>query len=337
MGMNIKRSIITYSVIVLCLVVIYGSIFMLLMFREGQHIPGQMDNVNPVTAIYWVIATMTTVGYGDVYFVEGAGRLFSVVVAISGVILLFALLFPLVITPWIESRVKAALPTSVSPALSDHLIICGYSLLVESLIEELEHQRIPFVVVEDDSSVVRDLLERGILCIHGDPCDKNTLDGANIQKARVLIANKSDEIDADIVLTARDMCEVKTITILEDLSKRKYLEYAGADSVIAPKSMLGSFMGRKAADPTVSHLVGATKFLKDIEIIEFPIHPESELIGKSLKESEIRKRTGCNIIGMWASGELSLNPKSTDIIRSNSILLAVGTDEQLMALKKLTR
>ncbi|MCK4651959.1 MAG: TrkA C-terminal domain-containing protein, partial [Methanosarcinales archaeon] len=59
--------------------------------------------------------------------------------------------------------------------------------------------------------------------------------------------------------------------------------------------------------------------------------------GKSLKELEIRKRTGCNIIGMWASGELSLNPKSTDIIRSNSILLAVGTDEQLIALKKLTR
>ena len=334
---NIKKSIITYSVIVLCLVIIYGSIFMLLMFREGQHIPGQMENVNPVTAVYWVIATMTTVGYGDVYFAEGAGRLFSVVVAISGVILLFALLFPLVITPWIESRVKAALPTSVPPKLSDHLIICGYSLLVESLIEELEHQRIPFVIVEDDSSVVRDLLERDILCIHGDPCDKNTLDGANIEKARVLIANKSDEIDADIVLTARDMCEVKTITILEDLSKRKYLEYAGADSVIAPKSMLGSFMGRKAADPTVSHLVGATKFLKDIEIIEFPIHPESELIGKSLKESEIRKRTGCNIIGLWESGELSLNPKSTDIIRSNSILLAVGTDEQLIALKKLTR
>ena len=334
---NIKKSIITYSVIVLCLVIIYGSIFMLLMFREGQHIPGQMENVNPVTAVYWVIATMTTVGYGDVYFAEGAGRLFSVVVAISGVILLFALLFPLVITPWIESRVKAALPTSVPPKLSDHLIICGYSLLVESLIEELEHQRIPFVMVEDDSSVVRNLLERDILCIHGDPCDKNTLDGANIKKARVLIANKSDEIDADIVLTARDMCEVKTITILEDLSKRKYLEYAGADSVIAPKSMLGSFMGRKAADPTVSHLVGATKFLEDIEIIEFPIHPESELIGKSLKDSEIRKRTRCNIIGMWASGELSLNPKSTDIIRSNSILLAVGTDEQLIALKKLTR
>ena len=334
---NIKKSIITYSVIVLCLVIIYGSIFMLLMFREGQHIPGQMENVNPVTAVYWVIATMTTVGYGDVYFAEGAGRLFSVVVVISGVILLFAMLFPLVVTPWIESRVKAALPTSVPPKLSDHLIICGYSLLVESLIEELEHQRIPFVIVEDDSSVVRDLLERDILCIHGDPCDKNTLDGANIEKARVLIANKSDEIDADIVLTARDMCEVKTITILEDLSKRKYLEYAGADSVIAPKSMLGSFMGRKAADPTVSHLVGATKFLEDIEIIEFPIHPESELIGKSLKDSEIRKRTRCNIIGMWASGELSLNPKSTDIIRSNSILLAVGTDEQLIALKKLTR
>ena len=337
MGININKSVIEYLARVVSLIIVYCAVFLFLMFKEGQHIPEQMANVNLVTAVYWVIATMTTVGYGDVYFVGAAGMLFSVAVAISGVVLLFAMLFPLVITPWIESRVKSSLPVSVSQALSGHLIICGYSLIVESLIEELGHQQIPFVVVEDDRSVVSDLLERGILCIHGAPCDKNTLNGANITKARILIANKSDEINADIVLTARDMCEVKTIAILEDLSKKKYLEYAGADSVIALKSMLGSFMGRKAADPTVSHLVGATKFLEDIEIIEFPIYPESELIGKSLKESAIRKRTGCNIIGMWAIGELSLNPKSTDIIRSNSILLAVGTNEHLIALKKLTR
>jgi len=152
-----------------------------------------------------------------------------------------------------------------------------------------------------------------------------------------LITNESDEMSANIILTAREMSDLKIIAILEDLSKREYLEYAGASNVIAPKSMLGSFIGRKAVDPTVSHLVGATEFLKDVEIIEFPIYPRSELIGKSLRDAGIRARTGCIIIGTWAGGELSLNPKPTDVIRSNSILLAVGTDAQLLKLKKLVR
>jgi voltage-gated potassium channel len=144
-------------------------------------------------------------------------------------------------------------------------------------------------------------------------------------------------MDANTILTAREMSDLRIIAILEDLSKRAYLEYAGASDVIAPKSILGSFIGRKAVDPTVSHLVGATEFLKDIEIIEFPIYPKSGLIGKSLKDAGIRKLTRCSIIGMWAGGELSLNPKPTDVIRSNSILLAVGTEAQLLKLKKLVQ
>ena len=334
---NIRRSILLYLTVIITIVATYSFIFLFLMFKEGQHIPSQMENVDPVTAIYWVIATMTTVGYGDVYFIEGTGRIFSSIVAISGVIFLFGMLFPLVLTPWLDARVKSMLPTRVPSKLSDHLIICGYSRMVESLIEELEHHKTPFVVVESDETIVKDLFEKGILCIHGDPSDKDTLDGANIHTANCLITNESDEMDANIILTAREMSDLKIIAILDDLSKREYLEYAGASNVIAPKSMLGSFIGRKAVDPTVSHLVGATEFLKDVEIIEFPIYPRSELIGKSLRDAGIRTRTGCNIIGIWAGGEISLNPRPTDVIKSNSILLAVGTDAQLLKLKKLVQ
>ena len=334
---NIRRSILLYLTVIITIVSIYSIVFLFLMFKEGQHIPSQMENVSLITAIYWVIATMTTVGYGDVYFIGDAGRVFSSIVAISGVIFLFGALFPLVLTPWLDARVRSPLPTRVPSKLSDHLIICGYSRMVESLIEELEHHKTPFVVVESDETIVKDLFEKGILCIHGDPSDRDTLDGANIQTANCLITNKSDEMDANIILTAREMSDLKIIAILEDLSKREYLEYAGASNVIAPKSMLGSFIGRKAVDPTVSHLVGATEFLKDVEIIEFPIYPRSELIGKSLRDAGIRKRTGCNIIGIWAGGELSLNPKPTDVIKSNSILLAVGTEAQLLKLKNLVQ
>jgi voltage-gated potassium channel len=76
--------------------------------------------------------------------------------------------------------------------------------------------------------------------------------------------------------------------------------------------------------------------MDDLEITEFPIYPGSQLLRKTLMESRIRELTGANIVGLWKGGELSLNPKSYDVIKRNSILLAVGNKEQLKRLKRLT-
>jgi len=41
-------------------------------------------------------------------------------------------------------------------------------------------------------------------------------------------------------------------------------------------------------------------------------------------------------VGIWKSGTLSFDPKEEDIIKENSVILAVGTPEGLSKLKKLT-
>jgi len=40
-------------------------------------------------------------------------------------------------------------------------------------------------------------------------------------------------------------------------------------------------------------------------------------------------------VGLWTGGRLSLNPGPDDIIKESSVLLAVGTEKQLEALKKM--
>lgn len=86
--LKISKSIIAYVSIFAFLVLIYGLIFQYLMrtYENRQY--------DFITAIYWVIVSMTTVGYGDIYFNSSMGHLFSIVVALSGVIMVFAMLFP---------------------------------------------------------------------------------------------------------------------------------------------------------------------------------------------------------------------------------------------------
>ena len=129
---------------------------------------------------------------------------------------------------------------------------------------------------------------------------------------------------------------MKTIALVESTARAGFLKYAGADRVVSPKTLFGTYIGRKAIDPLTEHLAGATKFFENMNIVEFPIHPGSILIGQKLKDAKIRLRTGANIVGLWTGGRLSLSPKPDDAIKENSVILAVGKEKQLEALKILT-
>lgn len=318
-------------IIALLLLTIYVLLFKYIMILEGQP-----ENANVITAIYWATTTIATVGYGDVVFTSLLGRIFSILVQVTGILLISGFLATYVITPWMDRVIKFRMPRKVPPGTSDHIIICGYNQLVETLIDELAEQEITFIIIEDEEEPIKELVYRDIPCIFGAPSDKQTLVNAGIEKARILIANKSDEKNANIVLTAREFQHLNIIAIVEDRSNSKYLKYAGADMVVSPKSMFGQFIGRKAMDRLVSRVTGTTEIFKGVHVTEFPVYLKSPLIGKTIKEVSSQRLTGARIVGIWKSGNLSFNPEEDDVIRGNSVLLAVGTPEELSKLKKLT-
>lgn len=327
-----KKSNIAYRTVFILLLILYVFIFEYLMILEGQP-----QNANIITAVYYATTTVFTVGYGDVIFKSVIGRLFTIIVQFVGIILISGFLINYVITPWMDKVVKFRLPRKVPSSMKDHIIICGYNQLVETLIDELAEQNLPFVIVDDEEELIKELSYKDIFCLFGVPSDKQTLINAGIEKARLLIANKSDELNANIVLTAREFDHITIIAIIEDRSNSKYLTYAGADTVVSPKSMCGQFLGKKAMDRLVSRVTGATEIFEGVHIVEFPIYLKSPLIGKTVKEvSSQQHLAGAKIVGIWKSGTLSFDPKEEDVIRENSVLLAIGSPEGLAKLKKLT-
>lgn len=326
-----KHPYFAYKTAAVFLFVIYILIFEFLMIFENQP-----KNANLITAIYWTTTTVATVGYGDVVFTSMEGRLFTIIVQVLGIILISDFLVTYVVTPWMDRFIKFRLPRKVPSSMKDHIIICGYNQLVETLIDELTEQDILFVVVEDEDELIKELVYKNISCIFGSPSDKQTLIGAGIERAKLLIANKSDKRNANIVLTAKEFQYINIIAIVEDLSKSRYLKYAGADTVVSPKSMFGQFIGKKALDRLVSRITEATEIFEGINIVEFPVYTKSPLIGKTLKEISSQQLTGAKIVGTWTSGTLTFDPKEEDIVRENSVLLAIGSHEELSKLKKLT-
>ncbi|TQD24422.1 TrkA family potassium uptake protein [Methanolobus vulcani] len=314
------------------IILVYILLFIEIMIYEGQ-----TEYVNIYDAIYWVVTTLTTEGYGDITMTSPIGKMYAVFVQLTGIPLVFGILFTLVIIPWMEKKIQSSIPSKAPKKLADHIILCGYNKLIETLIEELKENDIPYILVEEEAELVMELLKRNINAIYGLASEEETLRNANIKEARFLIANRSDEMNANIVLTARNISEVNIIAIVEDRANKKYLKYAGATSVVSPKELFGRFIGRKAADPFVNRLTGATEFFEGVSIVELPIYPKSPLMGKTMKNAAIREKTGANVVGMWKGGSLTFVIRPDDIIKDNSVLLAIGSNEQLSKLTKLTQ
>src|SRR5512143_249141 len=122
------------------LIVVYSAIFHLLMWSEGQR-------HSVLTGVYWTLTTMSTLGLGDVTFTTDIGKMFTVLVLVSGLsfILVF---FPFLFVQLFQStaRVHRELPA----ATRGHVILTHYGPVSLALIRKVRQFRSPYVLIVPD-------------------------------------------------------------------------------------------------------------------------------------------------------------------------------------------
>jgi voltage-gated potassium channel len=150
-------------------------------------------------------------------------------------------------------------------------------------------------------------------------------------------------VDADnlfIVLTARNLNPNLTIIARasEDNSDKK-LKIAGADNVIMPDKIGGAHMASLVMKPDVIEFIdfitGQGGDAINLEEITFETLPEG-LQNKTLKDLEIRNKSGANVIGFRAAdGSYTVNPGADTKLIPNVKIFVLGTLEQIKKLRAL--
>src|SRR5699024_12172611 len=111
------------------------------------------------------LPTMSTMGFGDITFDSPAGQLFSMVVLVSGVLLILVLLpylfIQFVVTPWIAERDQTRVPRRVPDTLRGHLLLVGLDTVHRTLIARAKRAKIPTVVLVDDPIEASRLKDEG--------------------------------------------------------------------------------------------------------------------------------------------------------------------------------
>ena len=284
-----------------------------------------------------VVETFTTTGFGsDSPWTSPEMNVLVIVMDLFGTILIF-MAFPVLAFPLLEDVLSTTVPTSVGDDTENHVVICSYTARAETLIDELDSWDVDHVIIESDRERATELYENDHRVIHADPTSIAGLEGAALGSARALVADVSDQVDASIVLTAREVAEdVPVISVVEEPDRQSYHRLAGADHVLSPRPLLGGSLASKVTTSVTADLGDAIEIGDDFDVAELPIHRGSRLVGTTLAESGIREQSGVNAIGAWFRGEFETPPSPDATLTGGTVLLVTGREEQLEELKQQT-
>lgn len=304
-----------------------------------------LEHLNVLDSIFATVITLTTLGVETTKPLSPPGKIFVMILSLSGIFVIFILLFSAIGNAiefaasekmhhmfWRRRMEKAI------KGINDHYIVCGYGRMGQAIAGEFLARRVPFVVIENNPEQIPRLVEHKVLFVEGDASDEHVLLEAGVECAKGLIAvAPSDADNTFIVLTARGMNPKLFIVArsikVEDEPK---LRRAGADRVISPYILGGKRMAWAVFRPSVVDFLESAIYSEsfELEISEVTIAKNSIFANKTLRESGIRERTGATVIAIKGHhGTLTSSPAPDIKIREGNTLIAVGTIKQLESLQ----
>jgi Trk K+ transport system NAD-binding subunit len=305
------------------IVAVFSVVFHYLMEYEGQQ-------HSWIAGVYWVLVVMSTLGFGDITFKSDPGRLFSIVVLLTGTVFMLVLLpftfIQFFYVPWMEARAAARAPRELPDNTRGHVILTGLSAVERSLIRMLQQAEIAYVVLVSEVTEALRLDDEGIAVMLGEMDDPATYRQARVEQAAMVVAMHRDTTNTNIAFTVQ---EISTQTVIAATASASasidILVLAGCDHVLQLGEMLGKALARRVLGRDAkAHIVGA---FGDLLIAEAAT-AGTPLVGRTLQEIHLAQQARVTVVGVWNRGAFSLaGPESR--IDATSVLLLAGTQADL--------
>jgi Trk K+ transport system NAD-binding subunit len=305
------------------MIVVYSVLFHFLMAWEGRRFSW-------LTGVYWTLTVMSTLGFGDITFQSDLGRLFSIVVLLSGTLFMLVLLpftfIQFFYAPWMESQAAALAPRELRSGVTGHIVLLDYGPIETALIRQLQHRHHPYVVLAPDVPEALRLHDLGVEVIVGERDNPETYRQLRLPDAELLATTGTDMVNTNVVFTARSVSSDTLIVATAEHSESvDILKLAGSNRVLQLAEMMGQGLARRVIGRNAkSHVIGQFGEL----LIAEASAAGTPLVGRTLREIRLPDHVNVNVIGVWERGEFSTADPTTKI-SSSTVLLLAGTRTQL--------
>jgi voltage-gated potassium channel len=294
-----------------------------------------------IEAVWMVVITIASVGYGERSQQPAAVQLVTVIVILVGftaAAYTFGGLLQLLLAGELEQILGRRRMTNEINALSQHAIVVGFGRIGRTLSADLDRRKRSFVVIERDLDRCRAADERGYLYVHGNATEDEVLMSAGLARARSLISALPNDADnVFITLTARNLSRgLFIVARAEHATSERKLRQAGADRVVMPSTIGAQQMSRMITRPNTADLMElvAEQGNLDVELDELHLPEGSSLVGRSVRDSEAHHRFGLLVLAVKrASGEMTVNPQADFQFQAGDIIIVLGKPSDMARLR----
>jgi voltage-gated potassium channel len=250
-------------------------------------------------AVWWVLVSITTVGYGDIVPVTSAGKFLGIILIFTGVALV-SMFTATVSSIFVAQKLKEERGLK-QISQTDHIILCGWNHSAEQILNVIFKRHDPPLIVlinqlPDDQvqNIIFKFKGQPLQFVRGDFAQEEILNRANLRKASAVIivpdmsGGLTSRTDEKTILTAFSVKaiqpKIKVYAHILDRDNEPYIKKAQVEDYIVSDAFTGVLLGEMVVAPGVPQSVqnllgkGEEEHLLRVKVPE-------ELKGKSFGEA----------------------------------------------------
>jgi len=290
-------------------------------------------------ALFMTFTTVATIGYGEVKPLDDAGRIFTILIATTGIGSLFYTftvgLDHLTSDSTRLWRRKRRMQERID-TLERHFVVAGYGRVGREAAHELTQAGVPVVVVDPGPAAVRTAAEAGFLVLEGDAAEDAVLERAGVRRARgLVVTTANDATNLYVILSARLLNPNLFIAsrAVDDASAPKLLR-AGANRAISPYAIGGRRLAHLMLSPRVVDFF-ETAFRRGKQALRIAgLQPSASATKRSVAALVGAGAAGVTVLAVLRGDQVVRSPDPEFSLGTDDHLLVLGTDEQIEALER---
>lgn len=243
----------------------------------------------------------------------------------------------------------------IETGVRDHVVIVGYGPAGQNLAKSLGELGLQFVVIELNAETVRAARNRGIRIVQGDATRPSVLRAAGLQHARLLViaTNVPEATKRLVALIRQHLPKLHILARANYLSEVPGLEALGVDEIVPQELETSVEITARTLrhylvpDDEVERLVDEIRErayglrrmapgragrgvdlegpIKGLKVATFRVEVGSQLVGTSLADSELRKKTGLSVVAIERGGEQVLGIGPETVLDAGDSVVGIGS------------
>jgi voltage-gated potassium channel len=300
-------------------------------------------HIGLVDALQLVVVTIATCGLRPAGTVTSAAKIFDISFIVISFIVMIAVIsraFSLILEGELKGIREREKMRKTLLKIKDHYVVCGFGRVGSQVVKQLLSQKIPVVVIDSKPDTEAKLQSLKIPYVLGSLSSDEVLQKARVDRAQGLVVCADSDIENVFgTLAARTINPtLKIIARASDPSNEDKLKRAGADHVVSPYLTTGQKISSMILNPSVADFLDKVMHDQSLEVWfqEVRLPKKSKLAGKTLKEIDLRQKTGVIILAIkHPDGKFDLSPDANTKLHGEDTFICIGTNAQIASLKKL--